>query len=419
MFATDAAAFPADVPGLLRRHLAGEGDTGTVVAAAGFNDFHRGADEAAPADDIARIAAANFAVAVVEGLIEVHVADERTGAEVSVLPSTIEGLLTQGPDRRRPPRGHLRRAAAYKAYRTHIDGTQFTLDDMSVSWRHLDDTDQSPFRQVHLYRKGMWITSSPPSLGGPKFNDLRPFDAVVRLDDGQFAACVRAAEGPEHLGLHVKRLEPPERGEYRRYAAKLAEQLRARVGTVDSAEQYTPTNFAIIDGRTTRRGERVRRPRPPAGGGEDEAATPGGKGKGKGGGRGIRDAGMPKPGRAPRFRWTLDVGTGAEQIRAIVDVGDTFTAGGRIGVRLRVLSGSDATCSAPERDTYVKLREVCVADDTSIPAALPGGDLEIEIPAFTGRRALTLTVAAPAVLRLLTLDLVRRRGTPTNGSDPT
>jgi len=82
----------------------------------------------------------------------------------------------------------------------------------------------------------------------------------------------------------------------------------------------------------------------------------------------------------------------------------------RVGVRVIMASGADASCEQPLPDDYLHI--VSVTDDAGNTARAgdSAGELELVIPAAAGRRRLTVRLVDPVSdPRLIELDLVKRK----------
>ena len=408
----DGSEFPSEVPSMLAAHLP-EDTTGTVVAIAGFNDFHRDDDEPPAEKQIMQVAAANFSAAINEGRLVVEVTDAKGGRHVTDR-ATLDAMLAGIADRKRASKaGQIAGAQAHAAWLTLRDGAELTpLPGVKVTWRSLDAA-RGEQTQVHVFRKGMWIDSRVDRLLKRDFTSTWPFDAVVTLTDGELEEIVRASEGPEHRGIDRKRLSNEQKSSLRRILTQVAEALREAVGERDDEEEYTPQSFAILNGHHLRKAEAVPKPRRQGGGGGKNTRVVRGTNK-AGGGKGERRRGTPRPGSIPSYRHVLradtDSGIVEVRLRYDEDVGDRHS----IGIRVRRASGADGTCEQPFPDDYLPLAS---AQDLSGRVASTNGadgDLELELPAVAGERTLRITLAddeareLAASPHLLSIDIVKR-----------
>ena len=76
----------------------------------------------------------------------------------------------------------------------------------------------------------------------------------------------------------------------------------------------------------------------------------------------------------------------------------------QVVLRVRVQSGSDATCDQPLPDSWLELSTVKIGD-TSVDA---GGAFEVNIPHCAGRMTISLKESLPDTVGVA-LDVVRRR----------
>ena len=401
--------YPSTLPPLLWEFLASV-ETGTVVCIAGFNDFRREEDDPTPIDSICRVAASNFSDAIHSGALAVTVEDDCADTVVTVGRDDLERVLVPySQNKRAAKQGQINGQLAYNAWRTINLGEQFTCSAGGmIRWRQLDASDKQPTR-IHIFRKGMWITSRAPRLAAPEFSSTWPFDAVLSLDSGPLEELVRSAEGPEHRGIDTKRLDDKQKKQYRQLMAEVASQLRTAVGERQDLEDFVPKGFATLTGHDVRVAERVRRPRMPAGGGSVTEPVEGGRKKGDGKSGKTRRKGTPRPGSRPRYRTSLRVVENSV-IEAHVDYEEDVGLQSELGIRIRAASGADGTCEQPLPDDF--LRIASVSDDTgrSAEADGPSGDLELSLPAATGRRLLKVALSSPITdPQLLELDLVKRK----------
>lgn len=414
-FNGSANPYPSVIPGLLNRYVEELTDSGTVVCIAGFNDFNRDDDDPGAVEMIGRVAAANFLDAICSGRLQIAVQDKRGESRNHVglsleTASDAEEALGSIKHQKRASKGggYIAGSVAYNAVLTRRDREPIdSPDGMSIRWRSLVGMDGAQ-TQVHVFRRGMWITSRADGLKKADFSNQEPFDAVISLDSGPLEVLVRAAEGPEHRGLDIKRLDAGERKHLRAQLRDVAQRLRDAVGERDDLQEYTPPGFAELTGRLTRAAEKVRRPRAPAGGGSKKAPVIPGVKSTDGDSHEPRRRGTPSPGSTPRYRSTLSAQRGQRVVRAHLSYDEETTDGSQVGVRLRAASGADGSCESPLPDAYLPI--VSVEDSTGRASAGPDGALELVLEAARGRRFLVVTLAEPVEdPRVLELDLVRRR----------
>ena len=195
-------AYPSETPALLIPYLEGLADTGTVVCIAGFNDFHRDDDDPSAVESICRVAASNFSDAIHASDLTVTVTDECDSTDERVTWMSLDRILEPYSQNRRAEKyGQVNGSIAYNAFRTMKMGRPIPWDGGGdIYWRSLHEPGRAP-KQVHIFRKGMWITSRAPGLMSGDFSKTWPFDAVLALDDGPLEKLIRNAEGPEHRGL--------------------------------------------------------------------------------------------------------------------------------------------------------------------------------------------------------------------------
>jgi len=417
----DGNEFPTEMPEMLASHLQ-QDTTGTVVAIAGFNDFHRDHDDATAAEQIMQVAAANFSAAVDEGRLTVEIVD-REGRSSITNRETLTAALEATAHRKTSPAGQIAGSQAHAAWMTLRDGAQLApLPGVRVAWRSLDAA-RGELTQVHLFRKGMWISSRVDRLLKRDFASTWPFDAVVTLTDGELEELVRASEGPEHRGIKRQRLNNDQKRRLREHLATIADALRAAVGERNDEEEYTPESFATLDGHHIRKAEPVRRPRRQAGGGSQRTKVERGNNK-TGGVKRERRRGTPRPGSIPSYRHALrsDADQGIVEVR--LDYDENTDDQHSMGIRVRRASGADGTCEQPFPDDYLSL--AFVEDSESGVAATGGsdGETELVLPASAGERTLRIKLAdglareLAAAPHLLSIDIVKRaRPSPADADD--
>ncbi len=422
-FSGSSNRYPRIIPNLLEPYVDALSDTGTVVCIAGFNDFNRDEGEPGAVEMIGRVAAANFSDAICSGSLSLTVDDirgESRNHSSLCLSSTndVEEALDEIKNQKRARKGggFIAGAVAHNAVLTLRDGRQIdSPTGIRACWRSIVGIDGAQ-TQVHVFRRGMWITSRADGLKKTDFSNQEPFDAVISLDEGELEELVRSAEGPEHRGLDHKRLNLDEKKRLREGLCAVAQILRDEIGERDDLQEYAPPGFAELKGRLTRAAEKVRRPRTPAGGGSKrEPVMPGDKSTVDDNDE-PRRRGTPAPGSVPRYRSSLLAESGQSVVVAHLSYDEEAVDGTQIGIRMRMPSGADGSCESPLPDGY--LRIATVEDGTSLKSAGPDGALEVMLEAIPGRRVLKVTlleeVEDPQVLEL---DLVRRRLDPSKASE--
>lgn len=358
LFVEPGEAYPRTAPPVLSATLEAMPDTGMVVCIAGFNEFQREESESTSVDAIAYVTASNFCDAVRAESLTVSVRDARSGEESTVDPTSLEGILRIRRDERRAPkRGQIQGSFAYSAHETLTWGETVAHEmgsGVDVTIRPVEGNVRS---RVHLYRKGMWITSHAENLRHNDFSDYLPFDAVVSLRDGDLERHVRSAEGPEHRGIDFRRLEPAEKKRLRKLLRELRTVIRTNLEAKSERDEFRPDDFAIVQGEATQTLESVGRTNPALGGtrkGRAQSGTRPGKKKGTGV---VRQEGRARPGSVPKFAWApLDTALDSSVFTALFSLREEVS--GLIGVRLSVPTGSDQTCDSPLPQRFLQLRAV-------------------------------------------------------------
>ena len=410
--------YPDSLPTLLWEFLAGV-ETGTVVCIAGFNEFRRENGDPTVIESVCRVAASNFSDAIHSGRLIVHVENDCEDTVVTIDRSNLRSMLEPySSNKRAAKQGQINGNLAFNAWQTIEAGEQFlSTGDGMVRWRHLNASIGEKTR-IHVFRKGMWITSRAPYLDGSEFSSTWPFDAVLSLNSGPLEDLIRSAEGPEHRGIDQKRLDTEQRKQYRELLAQVASEIRSVVGERQDLEDFVPHGFATLTGHDVRAAERLRRPRLPAGGGKTSDTVVGGQRQSGNKTERTRRRGTPRPGSRPRYRTSLRV-LESSTLEAHIEYEEEVDSQTELGVRMRAASGADATCEQPLADDF--LRIASISDDTGVSAKAggPTGDLELSLPASEGRRRLTIVLASPIVdPQLLELDLVKRRVTSSPEDHP-
>lgn len=417
LFVEPGEAYPRNVPPMLTPTIEAMPDSGMVVCIAGFNEFRRENSEPTSLEAIAYVAASNFCDAVRAESLTVSVCDVRFGKEVIVNADSLERILRpRREERRAPRRGQIQGSWAYSAHETLASGEPVVHEMGSgvvVAIRRIEGNVRS---RVHLYRKGMWITSNAEKLSHNDFTDYMPFDAVVSLRDGDLERYVRSAEGPEHRGIDFRRLDnSEEKKRLRALLHELGKVIRANLKAKSEQEEFRPADFAIVQGDATQTLESVGRTSPGLGGtrkGRGRGGTRPGKKKGTGV---VRQQGRARPGSVPKFAWApLGAVNGASVFAALFSLREDVS--GLIGIRLSVPTGSDQTCDSPLPQRFLQLRAIRCADEELARTHAPAGVQELTfVPpsewASQGRhRALEIEVLGESEeLAVAQLEVVRRQ----------
>lgn len=426
LFVEPGEAYPRSAPPMLGPNLEVMNDTGMVVGIAGFNEFQREDSDSTSLNAIAYVAASNFCDAVHREALVVTIRDERSGEEQLVESGTLESILrSRREERRAPKQGQIQGSYAYGAFETLSREDEIAHQigsGVAVKIRRVDGNVRS---RVHLYRKGMWITSNAESLRHGDFSDFMPFEAVVSLRHGDLEQHVRSAEGPEHRGIDFKRLNPDEKRRLRQLLRELAAVIRTNLEAKSEQEEFRPVDFAIVQGDATQTLESVGRTNPGLGGsrkGRGQGGTKPGKRKGAGV---VRHGGRARPGSVPKFAWApLAPSEDSRTFAALFSLQEKVA--GYIGVRLSVPTGSDQTCDSPLPQRFLQLRAIRCNDMELARTPSPNGVQELtfappqEWTDQSQRQTLQIeSLAAPDELADAQLEIVRRqapKAIPKDGS---
>ena len=431
IFSLEDGNFPNIVPRLMRDQIDQIDTSGTVVAISGFNFFHE--DNPGEAlEAICRVAALNFLGAIWEGKMIVHVHDEDSDRNTTVDKSALQVLLSSVQNQQRAPHaGWLAGEQGYRSLQTLNNGYVLEAEidrSIKVYFRSLSANPNERSR-VQVFRDGMWITNRAPELGPGAFAGVQPFDAVILLNDAdpedhtEFYDLVRNSEGPEHRDLTKLRELPKEnRMELRNMFRKLAERLREEAGDLDADAGFTPPGFALFGGDMERVAERVRRPlRQPDDGSQDSGKSGGaevdeGPRPEQPGTRTPRQAPRrgPSRGQALRARSSLVPQSSPDglirQLSAQLHVREDLGPNDQLILRVRVQSGSDATCDQPLPDTWLGLSRVKIGDKT----VEADGASEVNIPSDSWRMTISLKEPLKDTVGVA-LDVIRRRAKQPTG----
>lgn len=427
VFSLEDGDFPHSAPDLMRDEIEKIDESGSVIAILGFNYFHNPRSQAA--DDICKVAALNFMGAIHDGAMVVHVHDERSNESKTVDTTSLRQFLEPiQNDQRAAVAGWFAGQQGYRALRTLEEGRVLDLlidRSIRVHFRPLGPNSSERSR-VQIFRDGMWITNEAPELRTGAFNGVQPFDAVVSLSDAdpedhtEFYDLVRNSEGPEHRGLRKIREMPTSRqNKLREKLRLLADRLRAEAGSRDLTDGFVPPGFAVFSMDDTREAQKLPRVRhrmmaaeqddsqpstDPAGAEADGPQSPEHEGRRRSRRHSRR---APAAGTAVKLRRSLvpivDPDGCVRRLRALLEIDPGATAGGNLGLRVYVESGSDETCEQPIAPVWQSIRSVNMNDQV-IDAE---GAAEVLISSATGVIDIELDEPAAASAQF-EVDVVRR-----------
>lgn len=423
--------FPDAAPILLADEMDRIDDTGSVVCITGFNSFRD--DPAKAVKSLKRVAAAHFCAAIERGEMIIHVCD--VDGEKSVVDRDTLGAILEGDKGRTSARAGERISGqqAWRAWRVLDGGRELVdvgVDGVHVWFRPIEDDDGFKDSRVQLCRAGMWITNDRKHLG--RFGNCRPFDAVVLVNGGEMYEIVRAAEGPDHIGIEPKRLSTgngnPRWTRLSKMLVAIQERLRSEAGEIESDDRHTPDNFAIFGGsrvpeaekvlplklrKGIEKGDEVANPGP-----GDEVVTPDdppgpphppGPPRPPGPSHPHRRL-TPRPGGIIPMRYSALPQINGEgeydTLRVSWKIVEKQGALDEAGVRVRVPSGSDSTCENPLSPQWLGIQAIEHPGGTVY--ANGDGETELAIPLEDGTLTIMLadTIADPNAVEI---EVVRRR----------
>ncbi len=393
--------YPNKMPRLMQSEIDYLLDTGSVVCVIGFNNFR---SEENPIEAISRVAAKNFLTAIWNGDMVVHIDDEESSSEITVDRESLGPILKRRSDQKRAEQGGgwLSGEQAFRAWETLKWGRKLPFMEQGVSgyFRSLENV-ANPYSRsrVQIFRNGMWITNEADHLSPRHFHGCKPFDAVLEIDSdrGEVGKLIRRAEGPEHRGLHRKRLEKKDNQKLLKKLKDLASRLKKEAGQVKHTEEFTPIGFAMFRGDTEREAEKVPAYRPrrsPLEAVEEKRgneSTP--QPDNEAGGSVDPEPGPNRRPKQPR-RFTPKPGNsirGRCSVRAIAETNGQIRqlrvmwrppnklrpTNNSLFVRVRIPSGSDETCEHPISPKWLRLSELRQSGKVSKPE---NGNFEIELP---------------------------------------
>ena len=404
LFDRDQQNFPTEIPGLFADHFPSEEETGTVVAITGFDCFRKGGEQdpvSEAVDEIARVAALNFVVAIWQGAMSVRI-KAPPSTDRSVDKNSVSELL-RDPEGHRPSTDHIDGAQAARTFATLEMGERVLLPALTgveVRFRSLADEPGARSR-VQVFRDGMWITNGPPKLRRIP-GKIKPFDAVVMLTKGDLYDLVRKSEGPQHRKIETTRLDSTEKRRIDGMFQEIQQALFERAGEYDGTK-FTPPDWGKVTGEEVRDSQPVqpRRPRVRVNGGGD----------GGGGGGDNEPTNTPRAGSGVEVRSRLLAGSsdasGVRLLRGKIRVGGDIGRTKKLGLRVYVESGSDDSCEQPLSPRWLRLSKI--ETSKSVLPVVDDDPYEVHIPPESTDFRLLLSDTIPAEdVPLLRVDTVRR-----------
>lgn len=418
----DRQCYPSDVPDMMREAMDSAGlrgrETGTAVMVSGFNGFRN--DKSDTAALIAKAAAANFSAAIHSGFLDVTITDrvDKTADQV-ITKDRLEAILEQHRQQRRVPdgqAGHINGQRAYSAWAALDGGEQISTGvDGATAFVLTERHESSPQKPVvHLFRRGMWITSDWYHSSAA-FSDCMPFEAALLIEPGsRVESLIRDAEGPKHLGIEPRRIAAKKAKELRELMWKIALSLKESADAKEDLQTHVVPGFAVFSGNMSSRkaSPSTRRKRSKK---EENGRKPNDDQTGR--------ISAPKPAAAaPKDGARADYShavimaypendASGSIVQAILNLGDDKSTGSILGIRLREDSGSDETCDNPVSGTWMRLIEAdCDLDRVEIELSDEEEyEAQMKHPG-KGTYVLTLrTISELVSPHLLELDVVRRK----------
>ncbi len=244
--------YPQDggLPGLILdalRQIKSQTTHGSAVIIPAFNHFLEGD---ALWDMVSHAASANYFVAIEDRQLEVTVEDYRgsSAASSSKLNRKTLSVVLKEHENKQRALAFLNGRRAFEAHHAYRSGVRHRIETSAgeVEIRLLEIPTGTT--RIDLCRNGMWITDKIPGFY-QRFTERVPFQAVLLLDSrngGKLHEFIRAAEGPLHDSIAMKRLQPADRSACREALGQVRDWILTNTPTVKS-DAYTPTDFLALD----------------------------------------------------------------------------------------------------------------------------------------------------------------------------
>ena len=230
------------LPGIIRnalRQIKSQTTHGTAVIIPAFNHFLEGDTLW---EMVSHAASANYFMAIEDRRLEVVVRDCRGSgcAFTSTLDRETLAEVLRTHENKQRTRAFLNGRRAFEAHQVYKTGTQHYIKTSAgeIEIRLLEISNGTT--RVDLCRNGMWITDRIPGFY-QRFTDRVPFHAILSLDaknGRRLHDYIRAAEGPLHDSIDMKRLRPSERKACREALGQIRDWILGNTSTVKSDAFY-------------------------------------------------------------------------------------------------------------------------------------------------------------------------------------
>lgn len=263
------ATFSTELPTALTKQISkiSKGDTGTVVAILGFNNFDI-SDNKKLLNKICEAAAKNFYVAIHKERMTVNVSVDNQFSHRIIKNTLSDKLEEVGTELRASESGFLAGARALSSYKTLLEGSRVDDNDAEVYIRLWDSSEYNTrvSKEVLLCRKGMWVARTDiPECSPSDFANIRSFNALILpKPNSKLDKLVRRAEGPSHIGLkHFEKMSTKDKKEMSQILGRIAKQIKESVGAEDKQEEWAPPGFALLGGEQEKKAESLPNVAPP------------------------------------------------------------------------------------------------------------------------------------------------------------
>lgn len=335
-----------------KENLIPAGATGTIVAIFGFTS--RGDI----VDKICEAAAKNFYIAFTEDKLSLNL---KNGTETDkVTSNTIAKHMRQlQSNKASPKKGLLRGSWAAAQYYTFTSGDKI-IDNGNAAvklrkWKQ-EEYGSSAARDIAICRNGMWIArNEAPNLLPRNFSETQPFQCVISVKAGsELDQLIKAAEGPEHIGLtYLNEMPIEDSNRLRELLSEFAENIREAAGKIADSEEYLLPDFAVLSGGKDENAEPLPdKPRPTPSYPNDFPPNPG-----------PRPEPIPKPFVDKPFTDNLVVsmlpiadGGIVYKLFCLIEIDHEMDIPDNLGIRVGHNSGSDASCDNWLKESHLKIQ---------------------------------------------------------------